>query len=253
MSERDGDRRKTLAAVTADAHGGTVTDATAKQRTRRGPLVGTAVALVLAVLSLAVLAVQVDVTDSGVGATRACGSAFDGLVDRAGWETWWAGDLDEPDDEIRSALVRTTRCPDAVNARIVTAAALAAVSVLVALAAAARHQHDVRRDPLAWGGARTRLARLGRMTTVGGTVLTVAGVVAVVVLVADADSTLFLYTDRFVVAVVGLVVLVPTVALVVIGRVVTILADTETPDADPDRPDGHRPPADVGGAESDAT
>mgnify|MGYP001828691283 FL=1 len=231
-----------------------MTDRTATQRTRLGPLVGTAVSLLLGVLSLAVLAAQVDVTDSEVGATRACGSAFDGLVDRSGWETWWAGDLDEPDDEVRSALVRTTRCPDAVNARIVTAAALAAGSVLAAVAAAAaRHRRDVRRDSPRTGAARTRLGRLGRVTTLAGTVLTVAGVVAVVVLVADADSTLFLYTDRFVVAVVGLIVLVPTIALVVIGRVITILADTEVPETDADDPDGHRTPPDAERAETDAS
>lgn len=228
-------------------------DTTAGNRMRLGPLVGVGVALVLGVLSLAVLAAQVDVTDSEVGATRACGSAFDGLVDRSGWETWWAGDLDEPDDEIRSALVRTTRCPDAVNARIVTAAALAVGSVLAALAAAARHRRDVRRDSPATGAARTRLGRLGRLTTVAGTILTAAGVVAVVVLVADADSTLFLYTDRFVVAVVGLIVLVPTIALVVIGRVVTILAETGNPDPDTEDPDRQRPPADPERAGADAS
>lgn len=213
------------------------------ERGRLGSLAGIAVALVLAVASLAVLAVQVEVTDAD--ATRACGSVFDGLIDRSGWEVWWAADLDEPDDEIRSALVRTTRCPDAVNARIVTAAALGIAAVLAALAVVARSRHDVRGEVATahW----TRLSRLGRMTTLAGTILTAAGVIAVVVLVADADSTLFLYTDRFVVAVVGLIVLVPTIALIVIGRVVTIMADAGRGDH-LDRP---REAAD--GAPTDAT
>ena len=44
-------------------------------------------------------------------------------------------------------------------------------------------------------------------------------------LVADSDSTLFLYTDRLVVAVVGLLVLVPPMALVVLGRVVALFGE----------------------------
>ena len=195
-------------------------------RVRIGSVVGIGVAMVLGVLALAALALQVEVSDAEVGATRACGSAFDALADRSGWETWWAGDLEEPDEEIRSALVRTTRCPDAVNARIVVAAMLGATSALAALAVLARRRHDGRRDAPTAERARARLGRLGRITTGVGAVLTLAGAVAVVLLVADADSTLFLYTDRFVVAVVGLIVLVPTIALVVIGRAVTILADT---------------------------
>jgi len=68
-----------------------------------------------------------------------------------------------------------------------------------------------------------------------GLLLSLAGVVAVIVLVADADSTLFLYTDRLVVAVVGLIVLTPTIALFVIGRVLTIIGahlGEETPESD---------------------
>jgi hypothetical protein len=60
-----------------------------------------------------------------------------------------------------------------------------------------------------------------------GAILTLAGLVAVVLLVADADSTLFLYTDRLVVGVVGLIVLVPTASLVVIGRALTILGGAD--------------------------
>ena len=52
------------------------------------------------------------------------------------------------------------------------------------------------------------------MTGVG---LTIAGFAAIVLLVADAESTLFLYTDRLVVGVVGLIALVPAVALALGG------------------------------------
>ncbi len=75
---------------------------------------------------------------------------------------------------------------------------------------------------------------LGRATSLAGGILTVAGVIAVILLVADADSTLFLYTDRLVVAVVGLIVLIPTMALFVIGRVLALVG------AHLDRFDGER-------------
>jgi hypothetical protein len=52
----------------------------------------------------------------------------------------------------------------------------------------------------------------------------VAGAGAIVVLLADAESTLFLYTDRPIVAVGGLIVLVPAVALIVMGRALALLA-----------------------------
>ncbi len=83
-----------------------------------------------------------------------------------------------------------------------------------------------RRRPRAPDAVADRLVRLGRITSFVGAILTLAGIVAVVLLVADADSTLFLYTDRLVVGVVGLIVLVPTASLVVIGRALTILGGT---------------------------
>ena len=184
-------------------------------------------AIVLAAIAAVVVLVQVEVTDPATAVTRTCGSAFDGAVDRSGWEVWWARDLDEPDPVVRDALVRTSRCPDAVNTRLVVAGVLAGVALALALAAAvaSRERRQPRRSA-------DRIARLGRRTFVLGLVLTLAGVVAIVVLVADADSTLFLYTDRLVVAVVGLIVLVPTAALVVIGRALEILGAERTDPGD---------------------
>jgi hypothetical protein len=66
-----------------------------------------------------------------------------------------------------------------------------------------------------------------RITSFVGAILTLAGIVGIVLLVADADSTLFLYTDRLVVGVVGLIVLVPTASLIVIGRALAILGGTD--------------------------
>ena len=175
-------------------------------------------AVVLAAAAIAVTAGQVEVRTSTADAARSCGSVFDGLADRSGWEVWWAADLDDPRDEVRSALLRTTECPAAINRRMALAAGLGAAAAILAVVAHACLGRPPRR-PAPDDDAASRLARLGRGATSGaGAALTIAGVAAVVLLVADADSTLFLYTDRLVVAVVGLIVLVPTVALFVLGR-----------------------------------
>lgn len=185
-------------------------------------LAASAVALVALAASL--VAAQVEVTNTAVDATRTCGSVFDAVADRSGWEIWWARDLDEPDPEVRSALVRTSACPDAINGRLALAAVLGGLAGLAVLGAATLR--GGRRRSLAPIDVADRLVRLGRITSFVGVVLTLAGLVAVVLLVADADSTLFLYTDRLVVGVVGLIVLVPTASLAVIGRALTILGGT---------------------------
>jgi hypothetical protein len=185
-----------------------------------------AAVIVLAVAAAVVVAAQVEVTvevtEPDGGVTRTCGSVFDSVSQRSGWETWWARDLDEVDPAVRAALVRTSACPEAINLRLAVGAALVGVAaVLVALLALT----DRRPRARVGSGVGARLTRLGRVTSYVGAALTVAGLVALVLLVADADSTLFLYTDRLVVGVVGLIVLVPTVALVVIGRALMILGD----------------------------
>ena len=184
------------------------------------------VAGILAVLALggsvAVFLAQANVTNDVVGATRTCGSAFDAAVDRSGWELWWAADLDEPDDEVRAALVRTDLCPSAINWRIGIAAALASLSAILAVFVSLRGRTERHRDS-AEKTVADRVGRLGRATSAVGAALTIGGVVAIVVLVADADSTLFLYTDRIVVVVGGLIVLMPAIALFAIGRVLVLV------------------------------
>ena len=185
----------------------------------------TGIAAALAViLAGAALLVQIEVTDADTAATRSCGSVFDSVADRSGWERWWARDLDEP-DEVRAALVRTTRCPEAVNQRIAIAGVLGATAVVLGAVAITRKRSD-RSGDTALSPVGRRLVRIGRLTAALGGALTALGIIAVVVLVADADSTLFLYTDRLVVAVVGLIVLVPTIALFVIGRVLVLLGES---------------------------
>jgi peptidoglycan/LPS O-acetylase OafA/YrhL len=196
-------------------------------------LVGLVVVVLALSASVAMFFAQVEVTDPALGETRSCGSAFDSATDRSGWELWWARDLDEPDDRVRSALVRSHLCPAAINRKIGAAVALGGAGVIAALLAGGKARSRSRRDstPETTGG---RIALLGRATSLAGGILTVAGVIAVILLVADADSTLFLYTDRLVVAVVGLIVLIPTMALFVIGRVLALVG------AHLDRFDGER-------------
>ena len=195
-----------------------------------------AIAAALTIVLLpAVLLVQIEVTDAEVAATRSCGSVFDSVVDRSGWEQWWAYDLDEP-DEVRSALVRTTRCPGAVNQRVAIAAVLAITAVVSGAVAIARTKADRSADTAASPIGR-RVVRIGRLTSALGGALTALGIIAIVILVADADSTLFLYTDRLVVAVVGLIVLIPTITLFVIGRVLVLLGENAQ-QSERDRSDG---------------
>lgn len=184
-------------------------------------------AMVLAAAAVAVVAAQVEVTGrvnvsgASVAVTRTCGSALDGVADRSGWQLWWARDLDEPDEAVRAALLRTTRCPDAINTRIVLAAVLA---VGAGSAGACALWLQRRRAPVVADDVVVRVARLGRLTMYVGVVVTIAGAGAILLLLADADSTLYLYTDRSVVAVVGLIALVPAVVLAVMGRVLVLVA-----------------------------
>ena len=198
-------------------------------------LVAAIAAALMLVLLAAVLLVQIEVTDAQVAATRSCGSVFDSAVDRSGWEQWWAQDLDEQ-EEVRSALVRTSRCPGAVNQRVVVAAVLAIIAVVSGAVAITRRKADRSADTSAARIGR-RVVQIGRLTAALGGALTALGIIAIVILVADTDSTLFLYTDRLVVAVVGLIAIIPTITLVVIGRVLVLVGDTAQP-SERDRSDG---------------
>ncbi len=184
--------------------------------------------VLVGVAALVALAWQVEVRDEVVG-VRGCGSGFDVLADRSGWEVWWARDLDEPDPAAREVLLRTTECPAAVNRRLAVAGSLAVIGAVVAAVAFGR-----RRPEATAVGLRQRLERLGRITRFGGLALAVGGAAALLLVVADADSTLFLYVDRSVVVLVGLVALVPTLALAAIGHALTLMAAAMTEGAEAD-------------------
>ena len=114
-------------------------DPVVADRPDRIGLVSAIAAALLILLLGAVLLVQIEVTEAAV--TRSCGSVFDSAVDRSGWEQWWAADLDES-DEVRPSMVRTTRCPDAVNQRVAIAAALGITALVLGAVATARRRSD---------------------------------------------------------------------------------------------------------------
>lgn len=164
-----------------------------------------------------VLLLQVQVSAGVSGGTRACGSAWDVVAGRVGWEQWWAEDLDQPAGAADPPPVRTLECPSAVNVRVVVAAVLAAVgvtAVVVSELIGRRHGSGGRaagEDPA------RRLRRLGVVVVVVGTIVTAGGLVGLALVLADPDSVLFLYVDRSVAALVGAVLLTVPVGLLVVG------------------------------------
>ena len=181
------------------------------------------IASILALLAASgVFLWQVEVSDTTAGVTRTCGSAFDSVTDRSGWEQWWARDLDETPPSTGTNLLRTRTCPTAVNRRIAASVSLAGIGAALLVLSGRRGPETQVDSGSGQADVAGKLARLGRRTSVAGAALTVAGSAAIVVLVADSESTLFLYTDRLVVGVVGLIVLMPTMALFVIGRALSI-------------------------------
>ncbi len=191
-----------------------------------------AASVVLLVVAATALLLQVRV-DRG-SEELACGSAFDAATGRTGWEEWWARDLADPADGVGGRLVRTEDCPGAVNTRLVLAGVLAGVAVAPLAAVEIADQRRRGAFGATTAGERSPargLQRVGVTLSWVGAALTVGGLVAIVVLVADPDSTLFLYVDRLVVAVIGAIVLIPAVALVFAGRAIDLagqhLAQTE--------------------------
>lgn len=187
----------------------------------RWPVVATIVGSFVLLIALSLMFLQIEVSPSGPGPSRTCGSTFDAAVDRAGWAVWWDQDLHDPHPGNRESLLRTSECPSAANNRVLLASGLVGLG-LGALTFGAMSRPL---GPSAIAEGSRRLRAIGAaMASVGG-LLTFAGVLAVVFLVADADSTLFLYTDRLVVALAGVVVLVPAIALAMAGLALRAIGD----------------------------
>lgn len=180
---------------------------------------GRTVGAALLVIAAGVLVVTVDAHAGGRSAS--CGSGWDVVAGRSGWRQWWAQDLADPVSG--APLLRTNGCVGAVNARIVVSTVLA-VGAVAAFAVTAMLTAR-RRPSSARSGPARRLQVLGTVVTVLGGVLTIGGLTGIALLTADPDATLFLYVSRPAVALLGLVLLLPAVLLIVLGRGASVLAE----------------------------
>ena len=170
-------------------------------------------------VALVVFQSQVEVVGAGTSDRRSCGSALDALTGRSGWAQWWSADLDERLAQESTPLTRTEQCPDAINLQLWMSSLLGIVGLSgVGAAVWSRARGNVSRGMRSMRLLGTSIGAIGAMLTVGG-------VVALVALVADPSSTLFIYVDRLVVALVGLIVLVPALALMAIGGVIMVVAE----------------------------
>jgi hypothetical protein len=175
----------------------------------------------LLIVAGATFMLTVQVRDSG-GRAVACGSAWDVVAGRTGWQQWWAADLADPAG--RAQLARTERCPGAVNGRIVASAAVAVGAVAIV---AVGGLVELRRARTRRAQRRTagRLHLVGTGVSVLGGVLTAAGLVGIALLTADPNAPLFLYVSRTAVVLVGLLLVLPAVLLIALGRGLSVLAE----------------------------
>jgi hypothetical protein len=164
----------------------------------------------LLVSAATVVVLQVDVTGAD-GGVRSCGSSFDVIAGRADWQQWWRADTSEPASTV---LVRTVECPSAVNRRTGLAAGLFIGGAVLLVAAGGRRSVAPR---LSGPPNRNRLVRLANVAIVAGAVLSIAGLVGLGVLLANPRSALFLYASRSAILLIGLAVLQPALALLVVG------------------------------------
>ena len=184
---------------------------------------GWSAGIVLLIVSGLVLLLQVSVPGAGTP-PRACGSAWDVVAGRAGWPQWQAADLSDPAAARDGRLVRTLRCPGAVNARIVTSGGLALGAVALVSAGEFAALRPARRAGSAGPGPARRLRLLGTAVTILGGLLTAAGLAAIALLVADPRGPLFVYVSRPVVVLAGLLLLLPAILLMVLGRAASVMA-----------------------------
>lgn len=184
---------------------------------------GWSAGIVLLVVSGLVLLLQVSVHGAGTP-PRACGSPWDVVAGRTGWPQWWAADLSDPAEGRDGQLVRTLRCPGAVNARTVTSGGLALGAVALVSAGEYAALRSARRVRPAVPGRARRLRLLGASVTILGVLLTAAGLAAIALLVADPHAPLFLYVSRPVVVLAGLLLLLPAILLIVLGRGASMMA-----------------------------
>ncbi len=184
---------------------------------------GRTVGLVLAVIAGVLFFLQVGVHAPGSG-TRSCGSSWDVVAGRTGWQQWWSEDLAEAPTPAASALVRTLDCPAAVNQQTLVSGGLVVAAVAtVAIGELAGRRHKRQRG--AQRQARSRLRTLSAVLTGVGLLLTVTGLVGIALLVANPNAALFVYVSRPVVALVGSLLVIPAVFIAALGMTARAAAD----------------------------
>ncbi len=182
-----------------------------------------AIGVVLVLAAGTVLLLQVRVESSGISAS--CGAPFDVISGRANWQQWFSEDLADPRIRADSPLVRTETCPTAVNRRTTIVGTLGATAVVLATAGALLAARDRRRRT-----QRIPLRTLGAWVAGVGASLTMAGVISLIVLLANPDAALFQYVDRWVIAIIGMLMLIPALALAASGRGLMLVADPHDED-----------------------
>jgi hypothetical protein len=188
----------------------------------RSGLVLRLVGAVVLVAAVTVMLLQVRVGGAGP-ASRSCGSSLDVITDRAGWETWYAQDSIDGATSPGAPLLRTLRCPGAVNARTLVAGVLWAVGLVAVLVSEGLRRGETTASRPS-RGVPVGLRRLGQLVTGVGVALVIAGLVALGVLLADRQATMFIFVGRPLVALIGLVVLTPVLALIAGGKALGLLA-----------------------------
>jgi hypothetical protein len=185
---------------------------------------GWTAAAALLVLAGVVLMLQVQVRGAGTP-SRSCGSAWDVVAGRVGWPQWWSEDLSDPAGGRGGQLARTLRCPGAVNGRIVVSGGLALGAVAAVSAGGFAARRRARRVQHALPGLAGRLRLFGTILIVLGGVLTAGGLAGIALLVADPRAPLFLYVSRPVVVLAGLLLVLPAILLIALGRGASLMAE----------------------------
>lgn len=179
--------------------------------------------VVLLVLSSLVLTLQVSARADGTQSVS-CGSAWDTVAGRTGWQQWWAADLAGAADG-HARLVRTVRCPGAVNARIAASSGLALAAVAVVMTGEVVARRSARWTRRAWPARAKRLRLLATAVMTAGGLLTAGGLAGLALLVADPRATIFLYVSRPVVLLAGLLLILPAILLIAMGWGASLMAD----------------------------